>query len=274
MRNVIIDEQNLFNIADEIRLKTGESNTTKYRPKEEMANAIHSILTPTDGSIPSKNSYTYTPTTQNQIISSGQYLAEDQIILGDSNLISSNIRVGVDIFGVTGDHSLNLSTKNITHNGHYLASVNNLDAYTEITTNIHPGLIQPYVYDMQTLHYIANGVWEVTGQTISCIDIYEVESGVSYIISLDKSVGTRFRVMFSEEDPSNTTERIVGKNIRNMNNPAPYESVIFNSTANGYLSIGKDNAGLAGLKSYVISIPKLIHENDTYIDETIPSGEP
>ena len=213
MRNVIIDEQNLFNIADEIRLKTGESNTTKYRPKEEMANAIHSILTPTDGSIPSKNSYTYTPTT-------------------------------------------------------------NLDAYTEITTNIHPGLIQPYVYDMQTLHYIANGVWEVTGQTISCIDIYEVESGVSYIISLDKSVGTRFRVMFSEEDPSNTTERIVGKNIRNMNNPAPYESVIFNSTANGYLSIGKDNAGLAGLKSYVISIPKLIHENDTYIDETIPSGEP
>lgn len=44
----------------------------------------------------------YTPTTQNQVISKGQYLAGDQTILGDINLKGENIVKGKSIFGVNG----------------------------------------------------------------------------------------------------------------------------------------------------------------------------
>ncbi len=51
-----------------------------------------------------KTATTYTPTTSNQVISSDVYLAGDQTILGDANLLSENIKSGVTIFGVTGTY--------------------------------------------------------------------------------------------------------------------------------------------------------------------------
>lgn len=55
------------------------------------------------GNIPSKGAETFTPTTSNQTISSGQYLSGTQTILGDPDLVPSNIVDGVSIFGVTGN---------------------------------------------------------------------------------------------------------------------------------------------------------------------------
>lgn len=52
--------------------------------------------------ITKKSSATYTPTTSNQTIASGQYLSGTQTIKGDSNLKASNILSGVSIFGVSG----------------------------------------------------------------------------------------------------------------------------------------------------------------------------
>lgn len=54
------------------------------------------------GNISSKAAATYTPGTTDQTISSGQYLSGTQTIKGDSDLIASNIKSGVQIFGVTG----------------------------------------------------------------------------------------------------------------------------------------------------------------------------
>ena len=54
------------------------------------------------GSIGSKGSTTYTPGVNNQTISKGQYLSENQTILGDADLKAANIKNGVEIFGVTG----------------------------------------------------------------------------------------------------------------------------------------------------------------------------
>ena len=54
------------------------------------------------GVVSVKGAQTYTPTTSDQTISANQLLTGAQTILGDANLIASNIVSGVTIFGVTG----------------------------------------------------------------------------------------------------------------------------------------------------------------------------
>jgi hypothetical protein len=49
---------------------------------------------------------TITPGTNNKTISSGRYLTGTQTILGDSDLISANIKAGKSIFGVNGDSNV------------------------------------------------------------------------------------------------------------------------------------------------------------------------
>lgn len=51
---------------------------------------------------PTKGAQTYTPTTIDQTIDSGRWLTGAQTIKGDSNLVASNIKSGVSIFGVSG----------------------------------------------------------------------------------------------------------------------------------------------------------------------------
>ena len=81
------------------------------------------------GVIPSKGVATYTPTTSNQTITSGQYLSGNQTILGDADLVSTNIRSGVSIFGVNGNSNVvNTSGGNLT-NANYLVS--GITAYSD-----------------------------------------------------------------------------------------------------------------------------------------------
>lgn len=54
--------------------------------------------------ITQKSAATYTPTTSDQTIASGQYLNGAQTIKGDANLVAGNIKSGVSIFGVTGTY--------------------------------------------------------------------------------------------------------------------------------------------------------------------------
>ena len=49
-----------------------------------------------------KAAATITPTTSNQEIAAGTYLTGKQTISGDANLVGSNIKSGVSIFGVSG----------------------------------------------------------------------------------------------------------------------------------------------------------------------------
>ena len=57
------------------------------------------------GTMVEKDAETYIPSTVDQVIEAGQYIAEAQTIKGDSNLIASNIAEGVTIFGVEGAYS-------------------------------------------------------------------------------------------------------------------------------------------------------------------------
>lgn len=56
------------------------------------------------GAMPTKATALYTPSTTDQIISAGQYLTGNQIIIGDTNLIPDNIAKGISVFGITGTH--------------------------------------------------------------------------------------------------------------------------------------------------------------------------
>lgn len=56
------------------------------------------------GTIPSISEQTITPGTSDQTIDSGNYLSGTQTIKGDANLIASNIKSGVSIFGITGTY--------------------------------------------------------------------------------------------------------------------------------------------------------------------------
>lgn len=53
-------------------------------------------------SITTKGAATFTPSTSDQTIASGTYLTGAQTISGDANLVASNIKSGVSIFGVDG----------------------------------------------------------------------------------------------------------------------------------------------------------------------------
>jgi len=55
-----------------------------------------------EGTITSKSAATYTPTTTDQTIAAGQYLAGAQTVKGDANLVAGNIKKDVELFGVTG----------------------------------------------------------------------------------------------------------------------------------------------------------------------------
>lgn len=72
------------------------------------------------GSIQSQAAQTITPNTKDITISSGKYLSGAQTIKGDSNLIPTNIKKDVSIFGVTGTLEASTTEADKTGNGEYI----------------------------------------------------------------------------------------------------------------------------------------------------------
>ena len=64
--------------------------------------------------VPRKAETTIIPSTSDQIIDAGQYLAGAQTIKGDSNLVAANIKSGVSIFGVAGTLETGTDTSDAT----------------------------------------------------------------------------------------------------------------------------------------------------------------
>ena len=64
---------------------------------------------PLTGTMPSLTAQTITPGVSDQIIAAGRYLSGAVTVSGDSNLVSSNIKSGVTIFGVSGTAQISKS---------------------------------------------------------------------------------------------------------------------------------------------------------------------
>ncbi len=154
-----------------------------------------------------------------------------------------------------------LKVKAVTENGTYLATDEGADGYSEFTADVHAGLLTPHFFDLSG-GYVQSGVWTVGSDTVCYSDVYRVNAGETYLISLGGTVGTRFRSMFSAEDTSVATERVAGRTILNNSNPAPYASVLFKPDSDGFITISKDNAGRDGLKTYVFDLVALVDGND------------
>ena len=110
--------------------------------------------------------------------------------------------------------------------------------------------LEPYVYDYAK-GYVDAGVWKYQNPTNTRVDIYRVLNGHTYWVTLGKTVGSRFRAMFTTTDVTQLTSNVTGTTIINTNNPAAYASKIYTPTADGYIIVAKDNTYTDGLMSYL-----------------------
>ncbi len=101
-----------------------------------------------------------------------------------------------------------------------------------------------------------NSQWVYQDLSNTYTDIYKIQSGHRYFISLGKNVGTRFRAMFCPVDVRNTTEDVEGELIIYNNTPTPYENVAQQAPWDGYLLVSKDHTDQSGLMSYVYDTTK------------------
>lgn len=96
--------------------------------------------------ISTKAAATITPNTSDQVISAGQYLSGAQTILGDPDLIASNIISGASIFGVTGSATIqSLGGTNYAKGSYYRSS----SYFTISGLNFSPN----FIYSISSSHY-------------------------------------------------------------------------------------------------------------------------
>lgn len=142
---------NIGNIETGYDTSQVTATAATVRSGYKFVNSSGQLIT---GTIPSKGAQTYTPKTVSQTISSGQYLSGNQTIQGDGNLVASNIKSGVSIFGVSGNlqtaptqyistsatengksliiHTPDLSGKTITKIFGFWYVINNYDQFRNI----------------------------------------------------------------------------------------------------------------------------------------------
>lgn len=123
-QNVIINGVTYQNVPEVDIPKSGGGTATFYDTSDATLDNANKMLNEVTaysngvkytGNIPSKSAQTYTPTTSDQTIASGQYLSGVQTVKGDANLVSGNILSGVTIFGVNGSLTLpNISQDSTT----------------------------------------------------------------------------------------------------------------------------------------------------------------
>ncbi len=137
------------------------------------------------GTISSKGAATYTPGKSNQTIASGQYLSGTQTIKGDANLIASNIKKGVSIFGITGTSTGNVS--NLTPLASYpYTSTNKVERIYNCTSSYTYYIATSHVTDGLTSNNTATKIFESDklGQTSYRYQIWLLKAKAGDVIAI------------------------------------------------------------------------------------------
>lgn len=124
---------------------------------------------------------------------------------------------------------------------------------TLITGTLKTAPLEPCVYDYN-IGYIDGARWIWQDPTNTWSDIYIIEEGHTYMLSLGQNVGTRFRAIYTDVDITTitSTTTITGTSVINRNNPAEYTATTFTATISGYLVCAKDNVGKSGIFTYLL----------------------
>lgn len=161
----------LTDLADGIR--TVEGTTDAINP-QDFRDRVESFVAP----LATKGAATITPTTSNQTIASGTYLTGIQTIKGDSNLVASNIKNGVSIFGVAG-----------TYTG----------SSTVVTDPGYSSLHLDIVYDYTTRG--ATLMWnKVPGAVCYRLGFYNINTGAKVHLEHFTITGTQFTINWDTMD--------------------------------------------------------------------------
>lgn len=122
----------------------------------------------------------------------------------------------------------------------------------QIMTGTCKNMAHQLLYYDYNIGYIQNGVWIYENPTNTYTDIYQVQAGHRYFLTLGENVGSRFRSMFTTADITTVTSgRITGTSIINQNSPKAYTNATYTPEQNGYILVAKDNVGVSGLKTYL-----------------------
>lgn len=185
------------------------------------------------GTAPTQATKTWTPTTSSQTIASGTYLTGTQTIAGSSNLVASNIKQGVTIFGITGTYgNIVADTFSLTSTQYYTGSKTlNLGAVktpilllihsTNTTYTFPTGAASTFVINKDIIAHFYSGV------TVVGYD-YKYYSGSSW---------DDYTNLFIPDGLTNTT----------INYSASAKSIIINLTANKAYLNKKCTATVIGL---------------------------
>lgn len=281
----LIQDTTIQEIVDKVKLKTG---TTGGIAGSEIANKIDSILTPTDGTIPTKTSSdltasgktitvpagyyasnasksvstatqatpsitvdsnglitasatqnsgyvsagtksatvqlttkaatTITPGTSDQTaVASGAYTTGNIVVAGDSNLKATNIKKGVNIFGVTGTYESSgldgLLTQSLSSVTGFVRSVNSSTIETDFTLTFNNSISQLY-YIVGYLYTTSSGPYQIflsyaNGQTFGAYAAYAMNGHIAATTSGDTMVSRNtikisFNITTNNEDRLNT----------------------------------------------------------------------
>ena len=210
-----------------------------------------------------------------QITSNGSYDAEDDALDGYSGVIvnvpaSASASLGTKQITANGNYSASsdgldgfssvnvdvptpvLGSKSITENGTYDPADDSFDGYDSVVVDV-PLWMRPVAFDLDT-GYVSGNVWTLGGSSVSYSDVYEVQSGHNYLLMLGSTVGSRFRAVFTYENTVTSTANITGTGIVNKTSPTAGAYTCFTAPGDGYITITKDNAGLAGIMTYVADV--------------------
>ena len=159
-----------------------------------------------------------------------------------------------------------LDAKSITQNGIYNPALDNLDGYSEVTVNLPTTVVSPQYmktpieFDYSNGYVDNTGKWTYQYPSNNRLDIYAIENGKQYRLSLGATVSNRARGCLTATDIRTVSSgsTVQGTFIGAAGSFNPGWSGTFTASFDGYLVFQKSNDGTSGIYSYLQCIDDMI----------------